>query len=67
MFLTCIDDRASSLSDHQRPRGVVESTVYPVTVGRDYPVLGIVLWENVLSVLIPDDWGWSLLCASGPV
>jgi hypothetical protein len=57
MFLTCIDNRVSSLSDHQRPRGTVENSTYPVTADKSYPVLGMLLWENVLSVLVSDDWG----------
>jgi hypothetical protein len=65
MFLTCIDNRASSLSDHQRPRGTVEHSTYPVTPSRAYPVLGMLLWENVLSVLVPDDWGGPCYAPAG--
>lgn len=65
MFLTCIDNRASALSDHQRPRGSVENSTYPLTVGTSYPVLGMLLWENVLSVLVPDDWGGPCYAPAG--
>ena len=54
---TCIDNRAASLSDYQRPRGDLDHSVYPLTPGLGYQVLGMVLWENVLSVLVRGDWG----------
>lgn len=56
MFLTCIDNRVAFLADHQRNRGEVDGGRYPLTAGRSYPVLGMLLWENVLCVLVPDDW-----------
>lgn len=65
MFLTCVDNRAVTLSDHQRPRGAVENSTYPLTAGRMYPVLGMVLWENVLSLLVPDDWGGPCYAPAG--
>ncbi|HRW17374.1 MAG TPA: hypothetical protein P5181_00855 [Dermatophilaceae bacterium] len=65
MFLTCIDNRAAALSDHQRPRGSVENSAYPLTAGRSYPVLGMLLWENVLNVLVPDDWGGPCFAPAG--
>lgn len=65
MFLTCVDNRAGSLSDHQRPRGTVENSTYPLTAGKTYPVLGMLLWENVLSLLVPDDWGGPCYAPAG--
>lgn len=65
MEFKCIGNRASSLSDHQRPRGSVENSTYPITAGRSYPVLGMLLWENVLSVLVPDDWGGPCYAPAG--
>lgn len=65
MFLTCVDNRAVTLSDHQRPRGAVENSTYPLTAGRMYPVLGMVLWGNVLSLLVPDDWGGPCYAPAG--
>ena len=56
MFLVCVDNRAISLADHQRPRGDLDNTVYPVTPGKAYPVLGMALLENVLYVLAQNDW-----------
>lgn len=57
MLLTCIDNRAVTLSDHQFPRGAVEHSTYPITRGRQYLVLGMLLWENTFYFLVPDDWG----------
>ena len=65
MLVVCIDNRASILSDHQRPRGTVENSTYPITAGKTYPVLGMLLWENVLSVLVPDDWGGPCYAPAG--
>lgn len=65
MFLTCVDNRAVFLADHQRPRGTVENSTYPLTSGKAYPVLGMLLWENVLSVLVPDDWGGPCYAPAG--
>lgn len=30
---------------------------YPLTVGSEYVVVGMGIWENVLFVLVRDDWG----------
>jgi hypothetical protein len=65
MLLTCVDNQASALSDHQRPRGTVEGSSYPISAGKTYVVLGMLLWENVLTVLIPDDWGGPCYAPAG--
>lgn len=65
MFVTCLHNRAVMLSDHQRPRGSVEHSEYPLTIGKSYAALGMVLWENVLSFLVPDDWGGPCFAPAG--
>lgn len=65
MLLTCLDNRAAALADHQRPRGTVENSTYPLTAGATYPVLGMLLWENVLSFLVPDDGGGPCFAPAG--
>jgi hypothetical protein len=65
MLLTCVTNRSSSLSDHQRPRGETDRSVYPLTVGARYVVVGMGLWENILSVLVRDDWGGPCFAPAG--
>ena len=31
--------------------------MYPITPGTEYALVGMLLWENILSVLVQDDWG----------
>lgn len=38
---------------------------YPVTVRQSYPVVGMFLWENVLHLLVPDDFGGPLFAPAG--
>jgi hypothetical protein len=38
---------------------------YPLTVGSEYVVAGMGLWENVLFVLVRDDWGKPCLARAG--
>lgn len=57
MRLKCAFNRSSSLPDEQRGRMVDVDETYPLTVGSEYVVVGMGLWENVLSVLVRDDWG----------
>lgn len=65
MLLICIANTASTLADHQRPRGTVENSKYPITAGKSYPVLGMLLYENVLTLLVPDDWGGPCFAPAG--
>lgn len=65
MLLTCVDNRASALSDHQQPRGNVDASAYPISAGKKYVVLGMLLWENVLSFLVRDDWGGPCYAPAG--
>lgn len=57
MKLTCVSNESSSLPDEQRGRMVGFVETYPLTVGSTYVALGMRLWENVLFVLVRDDWG----------
>jgi len=57
MFVLCIANRAGALADHQRGRGESESVTYPVTPGRLYPVIAMLLWQDRSRFLIRGDWG----------
>lgn len=57
MIVTCAFIRASDLADHQRGRATGLDSVFPLTVGGHYILVGMGLWENVLSFLVRDDYG----------
>jgi hypothetical protein len=57
MIVTCLDNTQSSLHPGQWPRGSSDNGTYPVTLGQEYLVVGMLMWENLLSLLIPDDYG----------
>lgn|GEM_PF-3350372 len=55
--LRCVAGRGAFLPDDRRPRGTSRSAAYAVTPGRVYPVVGVVVLADHLSVLVRDDWG----------
>lgn len=55
MKAVCRSNRASDLADHQLGRATSPEAVYPLTIGSAYLVLGMGIWENVLSYLVCDD------------
>ncbi len=65
MKLTCAFNRSSALPDEQRGRMVDVDETYPLTVGSEYVVVGMGLWENVLFVLVRDDWGKPCFARAG--
>lgn len=65
MILTCVDNRGSSQSNPLRRTGAIDISVYALTPGQRYVVLGMLLWENVLSVLVRDDWGLPCYAPAG--
>lgn len=65
MRLLCADNSAGFLSDHQRPRGSTERSEYPLSAGRHYVAVGVLLDENQLSVLVRDDWGGPCFAPAG--
>jgi hypothetical protein len=44
---------------------VAVDETYPLTVGSEYVVVGMGLWENVLFVLVRDDWGKPCFARAG--
>jgi hypothetical protein len=65
MIATCKFSRSSELSDHQRGRFAGFDEEFAVTVGLDYIVLGVGIWETVLQVLVRDDDGLPSWCPAG--
>jgi hypothetical protein len=65
MRLRCAFNRSEMLADHQRGRVADVDSVYPLSVGVEYVVVGMGLWENVLSVLVRDDWGKPCFAPAG--
>jgi hypothetical protein len=53
--LKCLHNRSSSLPDSQRGRFREIDEEYYLTIGESYSVVGMHLFENVLSVLVRDD------------
>jgi hypothetical protein len=65
VHVTCIGNEPGLLADHQRGRATGYESVYPLTVGADYQVAGIVLYERVLGFLIRDDHGGPCFAPAG--
>ena len=65
MYVLCVANRVSALADHQRSRGETERSTYPITPGRSYPVLGMLLWENVFCFLVRSDSGGPVMAPAG--
>jgi hypothetical protein len=55
MKATCIFNRQLDLAEHQKRRATSEEAVYSLTIGKTYTILGMHIWENVLSFLVYDD------------
>lgn len=65
MRAKCISNVSGSLADHQRGRSPDREMRYDLTVGKEYVVVAMALWESVLDVLVRDDWGGPLWCPAG--
>lgn len=65
MRAVCAFNQSSMLSDHQRGRLADLESTYPLTVGHEYCVLGMIIFENVLSFLVPDDLGGPCFAPGG--
>lgn len=65
MIATCRFSRSSQLPDHQRGRFTDLEEEYLVTVGHDYLVVGLGIWETRMLVLVRDDQGLPSWCLGG--
>lgn len=57
MKVTCISNDPKELSDHQQSRFVVFEGNHSLTIGKAYPVVGMMISERAFYFLIRDDWG----------
>jgi hypothetical protein len=55
MFVTCISNTATILHPEIRVSWEDPEDPYSITVGREYPVLGMLLSKNRIKLLLPDD------------
>lgn len=57
MKVRCIANRGAALSGRAKRAGFTDQSVFHVTMGEEYPVYGMALWDSGLAVLICDDTG----------
>ena len=57
MVVTCTSNRADVLGDHQRGRATRPEAEYDLTVGHQYQVVGMLLWETTLLFVVRSDSG----------
>lgn len=57
MKANCVDNDPRLLPDHQKNRMSDIESIYPVTPGRVYQILGIVNFERRLLFLVMNDYG----------
>jgi hypothetical protein len=65
MILKCTDNKSDSLGEFQRGRAVGLGVTYDLTVGKDYRVAGMMLWETTLAVIVNGDDGWPTSVPAG--
>ncbi len=65
MRAACISNDPRALADHQRHRAMEFASVYALTIGKRYPILGMSITENVLEYLVRDDWGGPCFAPAG--
>ncbi len=57
MIARCIRDTGASLGTPERGHYYTVETVFHVEIGSEYVVMGMSLWETVLTVLVCDETG----------
>lgn len=57
MIARCVRNDGASLGTPERGHYYTTETIFHVEVGSDYPVLGMSLWETILTVLVCDETG----------
>ena len=55
MILQCVQNDPAKLANWQRLAPAGFETVYPLTIGLSYPIVGMMLYSTVLWVLVEDD------------
>ena len=62
---TCISNDPRTLADHQQSRAAAFESVYPLTPGKSYPIVGMTIAERAFYLLVPDDWGGPCFAPAG--
>jgi|HubBroStandDraft_4_1064222.scaffolds.fasta_scaffold93935_2 hypothetical protein len=57
MIALCIHNQGAELGAPERRRSFTDETVFHVTLGSEYQVFAMSIWETSLHVLIRDDTG----------
>lgn len=65
MKVICSSNDPGAMADHQRSRAVAFETAYPLTVGKEYSVVGMSITENVFYFLVQEDWGGPCFAPAG--
>lgn len=65
MRAVCRYNLGSHLANHQRGRFAAVEETYPLTIGKEYVVVGMGIWENVLSYLVSNDIGRPTFAPAG--
>lgn len=65
MKATCVSNDPKSLVDHQQSRAEAFESAYPLTPGKNYPVVGMTIAERAFYLLVPDDWGGPCFAPAG--
>ncbi|MBI3565282.1 MAG: hypothetical protein HY079_08815 [Elusimicrobia bacterium] len=55
MKVRCIANTGKNLSENNLRRGFSRNSEFPLTVGQEYPVYGMCVFEGALSFLVFDD------------
>lgn len=61
MILRCIQNDPSALAPEQLRVAAKYQTVYPLSIGAEYRIAGMVLYASVLYLLVEDDEGSPLM------
>lgn len=65
MQAVCVANDPQALADHQRSRAVAIESEYPLTPGKVYVVVGMMISERVFYFLVRDDWGGPCFAPAG--
>jgi hypothetical protein len=55
VILSCLQNDPGALASSQRLISPSYQSIFPLTVGNPYPVLGMMLFSSILYVLVEDD------------
>jgi len=65
MRATCVANDPKMLADHQQGRAVAFESTYPLTVGKQYLIVGMAIVERAFFFLVRDDAGGPCFAHAG--